>query len=74
MGLTRVHVAKLKACAPLDDQKLLRLAVVVMPAARNARVRGEIAELAAIGCLEHLYKHTACIAMLGYGVGKFFYW
>ena len=42
MHLARLHVPELETCLPLDHQKLLGLAVVVVATARATGVRGEV--------------------------------
>ena len=65
-------VAEAEARLALDDQELLGLGVVIVPAARDARVRGEVGELAAVGRLQHLDEHAARVAVPRHGVGERF--
>ena len=73
VGLAGLHVAELEPRLALDHQKLLGFGVVVVATARNARVRREIAELPAVGRLEHFGKYPAWVAVHGHGVGKGLY-
>ena len=68
--LSGLHVAELEARLALDDKELLGLGVVVVTTARDSRVRREVAELAAVGCLEHLGKDAARVAVHRHGVGE----
>jgi hypothetical protein len=63
-------VPETEACLALDDEELLRLGVVVVAAARDARMRGEKGELAAVRRLEHLDEDPARVAVARHLVGE----
>lgn len=72
VAFARLHVAELEAGPPLDDQELLGLRMVVVPAAGDPRMRGKERELAAIRRLQHLDEHAAGVAVLRHRVGEGF--
>lgn len=70
MRLAGLHVPELKAGLAPDHQKLLGLAVVLMPATGDARVGCKKRKLPAVWRYEHFGKYATRVSILRHGVGK----
>ena len=70
MRLAGLDVAEAEARGALDDQELLGLGVVIVLAAGDARMRGEVRELPAVRRLQHFDEHAARVAMTRHLVGE----
>ena len=69
-GFAADDVAEAKAGTASQDQEFFSLGMVIVLAARNAGHGGKIAELAAVGRLQHLHEEAAGISVARHLIGE----